>query len=85
MFLGQTLNVEAYLDRLGKVSEYGTRDYLFFLVFLVFMIVGIVGIFKLFKALHYILKNNFSYHPYVVWFFTVLFFAVQLYYARGFI
>ena len=58
---------------------------LFFLAFLVFIIIGIIGVFKLFKALHYILKNNFSYHPYIVWFFTVLFFVIQLYYARGFI
>ncbi|MEF9478848.1 hypothetical protein OWR28_15025 [Chryseobacterium sp. 1B4] len=43
MFLGQTLNVEAYLDRLGKVSEYGTRDYLFFLVFLVLLSLELSG------------------------------------------
>jgi len=85
MFLGQTLNVEAYMNRFSKITEYGTRDYLFSLVFLVFLIIGIIGIFKLFKALHYILKNNFTYHPYVVWFFTVLFFLIQLYYTKGFI
>ncbi|MDR6457514.1 succinate dehydrogenase/fumarate reductase cytochrome b subunit [Chryseobacterium vietnamense] len=85
MFLGQTLNANAYLDHLTKVTKHGTRDYLFFVAFLVFIIVGIIGIFKLFKALHYILKNNFSYHPYIVWFFTVLFFTIQLYYTMGFI
>lgn len=85
MFLGQTMNVQAYVDRFGTINNYGTRDYVFLIVFLVFIIIGIIGIFKLFKALHYILKNNFSYHPYIVWFFTVLFFVIQLYYARGFI
>ncbi|WP_077414645.1 hypothetical protein [Chryseobacterium sp. JV274] len=85
MFLGQTMNVDAYIQNMGKISNYGTREYLFFLVFLVFIIIGIIGIFKLFKALHYILKNNFTYHPYIVWFFTVLFFVIQLYYATGFI
>ncbi|MFS4470266.1 hypothetical protein [Chryseobacterium sp. T20] len=85
MFLGQTMNVDAYIQNLSKINNYGTREYLFFLVFLVFIIIGIIGIFKLFKALHYILKNNFSYHPYIVWFFTVLFFVIQLYYTKGFI
>ncbi|WNI37046.1 hypothetical protein [Chryseobacterium sp. SG20098] len=85
MFLGETLNVDAYIESLGKISNYGTREYLFFLVFLVFIIIGIIGIFKLFKALHYILKNNFTYHPYIVWFFTLLFFVIQLYYTKGFI
>jgi len=85
MFLGQTMNVDAYIQNMGKIINYGTREYLFFLVFLVFIIIGIIGIFKLFKALHYILKNNFTYHPYIVWFFTVLFFVIQLYYATGFI
>ncbi|TXI97224.1 MAG: hypothetical protein E6Q35_06350 [Chryseobacterium cucumeris] len=85
MFLGQTLNVNAYIQSLDKISNYGTREYLFFFVFLVFIIIGIIGIFKLFKALHYILKNNFTYHPYIVWFFTLLFFVIQLYYTKGFI
>lgn len=85
MFLGQTLNVDAYIQNLNKISNYGTREYLFFMVFLIFIIIGIIGIFKLFKALHYILKNNFSYHPYIVWSFTVLFFVIQLYYTKGFI
>ncbi|MEJ5048449.1 hypothetical protein WH221_01355 [Chryseobacterium culicis] len=85
MFLGQTMNVKAYVDHLGMVNEYGTREYLFLLVCLVFIIVGTIGIVKLFKALHYILKNNFTYHPYIVWFFTLLFFIIQLYYTQGFI
>lgn len=38
MFLGETLNVDAYIESLGKISNYGTREYLFFLVFLVFII-----------------------------------------------
>ncbi|PTT23749.1 hypothetical protein DBR28_18720, partial [Chryseobacterium sp. HMWF028] len=88
MFLGKTVNVQAYLTHLSKLANsgvYESRYFIIFLVFLVFMIVGIVGIFKLFRALHYILKNNFSYHPYVVWFFAVLFFVIQLYYAQGLI
>ena len=85
MFLGQTMNIDAYVDNLGKIKNHGTRDYIFFTAFLVFIIIAIIGIFKLFKALHYILKNNFSYHPYILWFFTVLFFVVQLYYTMVFI
>ncbi|MDC8100623.1 MULTISPECIES: hypothetical protein [Chryseobacterium] len=85
MFLGQTVNVQAYLGHLEKLETYGARDYAFFIVFLVFTIIGLIGLFKLFKALHYILKENFRYHPYIVWIFTLLFFIIQLYYARGFI
>lgn len=85
MFLGNTINVQSYLNHLETLQTYGIRDYTFFAVFLVFVIIGIIGLFKLFKALHYILKENFRYHPYVVWFFTLLFFIIQLYYARGFV
>jgi hypothetical protein len=84
MFLGHTINVESYLDHFEKLSTYGFRDYIFFVVFLVFIVIGIIGLFKLFKALHYILKENFRYHSYIVWFFTLLFFLIQLYYSRGF-
>ncbi|MCJ7935707.1 MAG: hypothetical protein MUW56_19290 [Chryseobacterium sp.] len=85
MFLGQTINVESYLIQLGKLETYRTRDYVFFLVFFLFIIIGLIGLFKLFKALHYILKENFRYHPYIVWIFTILFFLFQLYYAKGFL
>lgn len=88
MFLGQTVNVQSYIDHLGTLSEsgaYSSRDYLFFIIFILFFALGIIGLFKLFKALHYILKENFRYHPYVVWFFTLLFFLIQLYYAKGFV
>lgn len=88
MFLGQTVNVQSYLDHIDKLTasgDYSVRDYIFFIIFIVFMILGVIGLIKLFKALHYILKENFRYHPYVVWFFTLLFFIIQVYYARGFI
>lgn len=88
MFLGQTMNVQSYLDHIDKLTasgNYSVRDYIFFIIFVVFMILGVIGLIKLFKALHYILKENFRYHPYVVWFFTLLFFIIQVYYARGFI
>lgn len=88
MFLGQTMNVQSYLDHIDKLTasgDYSVRDYIFFIIFIVFMILGVIGLIKLFKALHYILKENFRYHPYVVWFFTLLFFIIQVYYARGFI
>lgn len=85
MFLGRTIDVQSYLTHLETLQDYGIRDYTFSAVFLVFVIIGIIGLFKLFKALHYILKENFRYHPYVVWFFTLLFFIIQLYYARGFV
>jgi len=85
MFLGQTIDVQSYLNHLEKLQTYGTRDYAFFVVFLVFIVVGIIGLVKLLKALHYILKENFRYHPYVVWIFTLLFFCIQIYYARGFV
>jgi hypothetical protein len=88
MFLGQTVDVQSYIDHLGKIADsgnYSSRDYLFFIIFFVFFAIGIIGLFKLFKALHHILKENFRYHPYVVWFFTLLFFLIQLYYAKGFV
>ncbi|WES98438.1 hypothetical protein P2W68_02220 [Chryseobacterium arthrosphaerae] len=88
MFLGQTMNVQSYLHHLEKIStpdNYSSRDLIFFIVLTVFFIISIIGLVKLFKALHYILKENFRYHPYVVWFFTLLFFLIQLYYARGFV
>ncbi|PKF73651.1 hypothetical protein [Chryseobacterium sp. PMSZPI] len=85
MFLGQTVDVQTYLSNLEKLETYGIRDYIFFVVFLLFAIIGIIGLFKLLKALHYILKENFRYHPYIVWIFTLLFFCIQLYYARGFV
>lgn len=85
MFLGQTIDVQSYLNRLEKLSTYGFKDDLFFVVFLAFIIIGIIGLVKLFKALHYILRENFRYHPYIVWFFTLLFFLIQIYYARGFV
>ncbi|CAH0249964.1 hypothetical protein [Chryseobacterium sp. Bi04] len=85
MFLGQTINVQAYLTHLEKLHTYGVKDDLFFIVLLLFAVIGIIGLFKLFKALHYILKENFRYHPYVIWIFTLLFFLIQLYYAKGFI
>lgn len=88
MFLGQTVDVQSYLNHIDKISVsgvYATKDYIFFIVFVLFIIIGFIGLIKLFKALHYILKENFRYHPYVVWFFTLLFFIIQLYYARGFV
>ncbi|MGU3374814.1 hypothetical protein [Chryseobacterium sp. M5A1_1a] len=88
MFLGQTVNVQSYLDHFTKLESsgaYTSRDHIFFIVFGVFIVTGIIGLIKLFKALHHILQKNFSYHPYVVWVFTLLFFLIQLYYARGFI
>ncbi|UKB85746.1 hypothetical protein LF887_09020 [Chryseobacterium sp. MEBOG06] len=85
MFLGKTINVQSYINHFATVQTYGIRDYAFLAVFFTFIIIGIIGLFKLFKALHYILKENFRYHPYVVWFFTLLFFLVQLYYTGGFI
>ncbi|WP_160139697.1 hypothetical protein [Chryseobacterium sp. c4a] len=88
MFLGQTINVQSYLGHLNQVldsGDYSSRDYIFFIIFFLFFALGIIGLIKLFKALHYILKENFRYHPYVVWFFTLLFFLIQLYYARGFV
>lgn len=88
MFLGQTIDVQSYINHLDKLSssgDYSPRDYIFFIIFFVFFAIGIIGLFKLFKALHHILKENFRYHPYVVWFFTLLFFIIQLYYAKGFV
>lgn len=88
MFLGQTVNVQSYVDHLDKLTTsgiYNIRDKIFFIVFFVFIILVIIGLIKLFKALHYILRENFRYHPYVVWFFTLLFFFIQLYYAKGYI
>lgn len=88
MFLGQTVNVQSYVDHLDKLTTsgiYNIRDKIFFIVFFVFIILVIIGLVKLFKALHYILRENFRYHPYVVWFFTLLFFFIQLYYAKGYI
>lgn len=88
MFLGQTINVQSYLGHLNQVldsGDYSSRDYIFFIIFFLFFALGIIGLIKLFKALHYILKENFRYHPYVVWFFTLLFLLIQLYYARGFV
>ncbi|MDN3693675.1 hypothetical protein QWZ06_15935 [Chryseobacterium tructae] len=88
MFLGQTINVQSYLDHFNKISDsgdYSSRDYIFLIIFFLFFAIGMIGLVKLFKALHYILKENFRYHPYVVWFFTLLFFLIQLYYARGFV
>ncbi|WP_347218898.1 hypothetical protein [Chryseobacterium sp.] len=88
MFLGQTIDVQSYIDHIDKLSSSGTyssRDKLFFIIFFLFIVIGIIGLVKLFKALHHILKENFRYHPYVVWFFTLLFFIIQLYYAKGFI
>ncbi|UHO40657.1 hypothetical protein H5J24_12270 [Chryseobacterium capnotolerans] len=88
MFLGQTINVQSYLDHLDNLTRSGSyswRDKFFFIIFIVFFIIGIIGLAKLFKALHHILKENFRYHPYVVWFFTLLFFLIQLYYTKGFI
>lgn len=88
MFLGQTVNVQSYLDHLSKLADsgaYESRDYIFFIVFVVFVVIGVIGLIKLFRALHHILKENFRYHPYVVWIFTLLFFLIQIYYAGGFI
>lgn len=88
MFLGQTVNVQSYLDHLNAIADsgaYSSRDNIFFIIFFVFCGIGLVGLIKLFKSLHYILQQNFRYHPYVVWFFTLLFFLIQLYYARGFV
>ncbi|UCA60200.1 hypothetical protein KB553_01435 [Chryseobacterium rhizoplanae] len=88
MLLGQTIDVQSYIshiDKLASSGAYSFRDYVFFIIFILFIILIIVGLFKLFKALHHILKENFRYHPYVVWFFTLLFFLIQLYYTKGFV
>ncbi|REC59822.1 hypothetical protein DRF65_24150 [Chryseobacterium pennae] len=88
MFIGHTVNIQSYMDHLDKLKDsgnYASGDYVFFMVFFVFIIMAIIGLIKLFKALHYILKENFSYHPYVVAFFTLLFFIIQIYYAGGFV
>ncbi|MEJ5105928.1 hypothetical protein [Chryseobacterium sp. MYb328] len=88
MFIGHTVNIQSYMDHLDKLKDsgnYASGDYVFFMVFFVFIIMAIIGLIKLFKALHYILKENLSYHPYVVAFFTLLFFIIQIYYAGGFV
>lgn len=88
MFLGQTVDVNSYLDHLDNIAssgDYASRDYIFFIIFAIFFVIMFIGLIQLFRALHYILKENFRYHPYVVWFFTLLFFLIQLYYARGFV
>ncbi|MCS4304137.1 hypothetical protein [Chryseobacterium sp. BIGb0232] len=88
MFIGHTVNIQSYMDHLDKLKDsgnYASGDYVFFMVFFLFIIMAIIGLVKLFKALHYILKENFSYHPYVVAFFTLLFFIIQIYYAGGFV
>lgn len=83
MFLGQTVGVQSYTDHLDKLANtgtYGSRDKIFFIIFILFFVTGIIGLVRLFKALHYILEENFCYHPYIIWFFTIRFFIIQLYY-----
>ncbi|WP_407480701.1 hypothetical protein [Elizabethkingia meningoseptica] len=85
MALGHTININGYIDYLDKMNDFGVNDIAFMIIIFLLFVLMLIGAIKLFKALHYILKENFRYHPYVVWVFTLLFFLIQLYYAKGFV
>ena len=85
MFLGQTVNVDDYIQHFNLAGSVGIKEYLFLVICLITIAIGGLGVIKLVKALHHILKENFRYHPYIVWFFTLLFFAIQVFYTMEFV
>lgn len=85
MFLGQTANVDEYIQHLNLAASVGIKECLFLVICLVTIAIGGLGVIKLVRALHHILKENFRYHPYIVWFFTLLFFAIQVLYTMEFV
>ncbi|MFZ4928073.1 hypothetical protein [Chryseobacterium sp. Mn2064] len=82
MFIGETMDIQSYLDHF-KPSRSTTGDWTFMIVLLIVLIILLIGMIQLLKALHYILRENFPHHPYVIWFFTLLFFATQFYYITN--
>ncbi|MCL8034316.1 hypothetical protein M8831_33660, partial [Pseudomonas aeruginosa] len=70
MALGHTININGYIDYLDKMNDFGVNDIAFMVIIFLLFVLMLIGALKLFKALHYILKENFRYHPYVVWGFT---------------
>lgn len=85
MFLGQTANVDEYIQHLNLAASVGIKECLFLVICLITIAIGGLGVIKLVRALHHILKENFRYHPYIVWFFTLLFFAIQVLYTMEFV
>ncbi|MCL1671575.1 hypothetical protein [Elizabethkingia ursingii] len=85
MFLGQTANIDGYIEHFDQIIKTGTKAYIIIFISLITIIIGVIGLIKLIKALHHILKENFRYHPYIVWFFTLLFFLIQLFYTMEFV
>jgi len=85
MFLGQTANVDEYIQHLNLAGSVGIKECLFLVICLITIAIGGLGVIKLVRALHHILKENFRYHPYIVWFFTLLFFAIQVLYTMEFV
>jgi hypothetical protein len=85
MFLGQTANVDEYIQHFNMAGSIGIKEYSFLIICLITVIIGGFGVINLVRALHHILKENFRYHPYIVWFFTLLFFLIQLFYTMEFV
>ncbi|OPC00178.1 hypothetical protein BAS09_15890 [Elizabethkingia ursingii] len=85
MFLGQTANVDEYIQHFNMAGSIGIKEYSFLIICLITVIIGGLGVINLVRALHHILKENFRYHPYIVWFFTLLFFLIQLFYTMEFV
>jgi len=85
MFLGQTVNIDEYVQHFNLTGSIGIREYVFLIICLITIVIGGMGLIKLVRALHHILKENFRYHPYIVWFFTLLFFLIQLFYTMEFV
>ncbi|CAM3453084.1 hypothetical protein ELOC111193_05685 [Elizabethkingia occulta] len=85
MFLGQTANVDEYIQHFNIAGSIGIKEYSFLIICLITVIIGGFGVINLVRALHHILKENFRYHPYIVWFFTLLFFLIQLFYTMEFV
>jgi hypothetical protein len=71
MFLGQTANVDEYIQHFNMAGSIGIKEYSFLIICLITVIIGGFGVINLVRALHHILKENFRYHPYIVWFFTL--------------
>ncbi len=85
MFFGETLEIDKYIENLFKSNISDQNYYIFLVICIIAFLLYFVGLIKLFRALHYILKNNFLYHPYVIWFLTFLFFLTQIFFTRSLI
>lgn len=84
--VGQTANIEKFIEGVFISSDsVNGKLIVITLAFIVCFVLLIIGLIKLFKAYTYILKAYLPYRSYLIYLFSVVFFAIQLCYLSYFL